>query len=335
MPALTDTSVRRLTLSSSDAAEIGRIAQELCAGTHGEVDDPTWVATVRRAADRLPLTLRQELRNFRRHSGGLGALLVSNLPMDEAALLPTPSVDGSVQRAVSTQAAILLLVACLLGDPTSFRDEKSGALVQDVVPVPGKESFQGNAGSVLLSYHNENAFHEHRPDYVMLLCLRTDHERIAGLRAACIREVLPILSDESREVLFSTEFVTEPPPSFGLSGEPTPPHAVLFGAPDDPELRVDLAATTPLTPRAERALAELGQAFEKTGQTVRLVPGDLAIVDNHVTVHGRSEFTPRYDGRDRWLQRTFVATDLRRSRDHRPGDGYVLARSAAAATTGD
>jgi hypothetical protein len=45
-----------------------------------------------------------------------------------------------------------------------------------------------------------------------------------------------------------------------------------------------------------------------------------------VTVHGRTAFHPRYDGADRRLQRTYVTTDLRRSRDHRPHDGHILAR---------
>jgi L-asparagine oxygenase len=43
-------------------------------------------------------------------------------------------------------------------------------------------------------------------------------------------------------------------------------------------------------------------------------------------VHGRTAFTPRYDGRDRWLQRIFSLRDLRRSRDFRPDDGHVLVR---------
>nr|BFE86607.1 hypothetical protein GCM10020093_092080 [Planobispora longispora] len=101
---------------------------------------------------------------------------------------------------------------------------------------------------------------------------------------------------------------------------------MLSGAPEDPDMRVDLAATTPLTPRAEAALAELGEVFDRSAQSVRLLPGDLVIVDNRVTVHGRTAFQPRYDGRDRWLQRTFVAVNLRRSRDHRPADGHVLER---------
>ena len=57
-----------------------------------------------------------------------------------------------------------------------------------------------------------------------------------------------------------------------------------------------------------------------------LAPGDMAILDNRVTAHGRTAFQPRYDGADRWVQRTFVVADLRRSRDHRPHDGYVLTR---------
>jgi L-asparagine oxygenase len=85
-------------------------------------------------------------------------------------------------------------------------------------------------------------------------------------------------------------------------------------------------ATTALTPRAEVALVEFGHACNAAARTVRLAPGDLAIVDNRVTVHGRTAFRPRYDGADRWLQRTFVLADLRRSRDHRPQDGYVLTR---------
>ena len=323
----TTTTVRHATtLSPADTAEVHRIALELCSWGTEQVDDPVWVTEVRAAAAGLPVALRQALRRFRRHSGPAGTLLVRGLPVDGESLPPTPTVDGSVQRLVTVPASVLMLVACEHGDPAEVQAEKSGALVQDVVPVPGKESFQGNAGSVLLSFHNENAFHEHRPDYVMLLCLRPDHDRVAGLRAVCVREVMPLLDAETRAALFSAEFVTEPPPSFGSGGGATAPHAVLHGAPEDPDMRVDLAATTALTARARAALDELGRAFETVTGIVRLDAGDLAIVDNRVAAHGRTAFRPRYDGADRWLQRTFVATDLRRSRDHRPHDGYVLDR---------
>ncbi|MGH3858785.1 TauD/TfdA family dioxygenase [Actinokineospora sp.] len=313
-------------LARADADEVLKLALDLCVWGTEQVDDPEWVAAVRHAGVALPPALRRTLRRFRRDSGPTGTLLIRGLPVDGDALPPTPNVNGSVQRIVTVPAAVLMLAACELGEPAAFQAEKSGALVQDVVPVPGKETFQGNAGSVLLSFHNENAFHQHRPDYVMLLCLRPDHDGVAGLRTVCVRQVLALLGEETRQALFSREFVTDPPPSFGQGGGATAPHAVFRGAPEDPDMRVDLAATTPLTPRAAAALVELAQVFDRTATVVRLAAGDLAIVDNRVAAHGRTAFQPRYDGADRWLQRTFVATDLRRSRDHRPHDGYVLDR---------
>ena len=323
---ITQTHVSNVEMNGADTAGVHKAVLAVRSSGNGVVNDPATVAAARDASDTLPLALRRALREFRRHSGPTGSLLVRGMPVEENLLPATPSVDGSVQLSLSAPATMLLLVACALGDPIAFRAEKSGALVQDVVPVPGKEEFQGNAGSVMLSFHNENAFHEHRPDYVMLLCLRPDHDRVAGLRTACSREVLPLLTHETRRTLFLPEFVTEAPPSFGANRDAAFPHGVLSGAPEDPDMRVDLAATTPLTPRAKSALAELGEVFDRTAQSVRLLTGNLAIVDNRVTVHGRTAFRPRYDGRDRWLQRTFVAVNLRRSRDHRPADGHVLVR---------
>lgn len=321
----TGTTAPVVTIDGADAAAAEEVARALISLQQGKIDDPAWVAAARRGWDQLPVALRRTVREFRRHSGSHGALLLRGLPVDEPAIPTTPIVEGSVQRSATVASAMLVMIACGLGDPAAFRAEKSGALVQDVVPVPGKEGFQGNAGSVLLSFHNENAFHTHRPDYVMLLCLRPDHDRVAGLRTACIRQVLPLLDDVDREALFSEEFVTQAPPSFGASGGSTPAHGVLSGSQDDPDLRIDFSATKPLTARAAHAQAQLQELFGAAATSVPLLPGDLAIVDNHVTVHGRSAFQPRYDGADRWLQRTFALRDLRRSRDQRPEDGYVLA----------
>ncbi|MEU5807516.1 MULTISPECIES: clavaminate synthase family protein [unclassified Streptomyces] len=307
-----------------EAALVEAVAREILDVAGGRVDSPEFVAAARDAWENLPGPLRQAIRRFRRHSGPRGRLLLRGLPVGDVAQEDTPSVADSVQREASVAAAVLLMVACGLGDPAAFRREKSGALVQDVVPVPGREEFQGNAGSVLLSFHTENAFHEYRPDYVMLLCLRADHEGVAGTRTACVREVLDLLSQSSREALARPEFVTEAPPSFGPGAGGACGHPVLGGAWEDPDLRVDFSATRATTTDGAEALAELGTLFEQVSATSQLLPGDLVVVDNHVTVHGRTAFTPRYDGRDRWLQRTFALTSLRRSRGWRPDDGYVL-----------
>ncbi|MFF5965087.1 TauD/TfdA family dioxygenase [Streptomyces collinus] len=306
-------------------ALLGHVVAELLDQAGERVDDPAWVALARHAWEDVPGEIRRTVREFRRHSGPDGVLVLRRLPIGAAHLPPTPMVKGSVQHRPSLPAATLLLFAAGLGDPAAFAAEKSGALVQDVVPVPGQETVQGNVGSVELTFHTENAFHAHRPDYVMLLCLRPDHEGTAELRTSCARRVLPMLTPGARAALGRPEYVTEAPPSFGPAGEGTQ-HAVLTGDPYDPDWCFDEAATKAVTPDGMAALTELAEVAHRTYTGLLLRPGDLAVVDNRITLHGRSAFTPRYDGRDRWLQRTFAFSDLRRSRDHRPGDGSVLVR---------
>ena len=65
-----------------------------------------------------------------------------------------------------------------------------------------------------------------------------------------------------------------------------------------------------MTPEADAALDRLAEVVRMCEGGVVLEAGDLLIVDNTVAVHGRSPFTPRFDGTDRWLQRSFVMSDL-------------------------
>lgn len=312
------------TICAQAATATRDLAASLTLPVGSLIDDPAWLARARHSWPDLPSSLVRGLREFRRDSGAFGVKLIRGLPVGEATLPPTPIRPGSAQREATVAAAVLATIASGLGDPAAYRPEKTGAIVQDVVPVPGFEEDQSNAGSTLLSFHTENAFHPHRPDFVMLLCLRSDHEKVAEIRTACIRQVLHLLDEKAKIELFKPSFITSPPPSFGLGENASEAHAVLSGARDDPDMRIDFEATKPIGGDAEAAMSDLCELLSVHSQALIPEPGDLAIIDNRVTVHGRSSFIPRYDGSDRWLQRTFVLTDLRRSREFRRGDGHVL-----------
>ncbi|EHR60654.1 TauD/TfdA family dioxygenase [Saccharomonospora cyanea] len=286
------------------------------------VDAPDWLHACRGSSAELPSRLRRRLAEFRNDPGDHGSLLVRNLPV--VVDRPTPADPGSVERDATTGAALIGMVSMQLGDLIAYRNEKSGALVQNVVPVPGQEAQQSNAGSTRLEMHIENAFHPHRPDYVGLLCVRSDHERVAGLQIACVRRAVDTLPGDVRTVLGEPRFVTDAPPSFGGGSAAAPRHAVLTGHPDDPDIRVDFHATHGCDVPAKDALEILRDALTAVTETLVLEPGDLALVDNRVALHGRTLFTPRYDGEDRWLYRTFVHLDHRRSRAFRSRDGHVL-----------
>lgn len=313
----------RTTLTADDRAELTRIADRL--STHGSrlVDDASWLDEARDLSCAVPVGTRRLLRRFACDAGPDAMMLLRNLPVDDT-LPDTPSDARSVQRESTRPASVLALLAFQLGEPIAYREEKSGALVHDVVPVQGMESFQGNAGSVALTTHIENAFHVHRPDIVGLLCLRNDHDNVAGLQVASVRRAAPLLSGRVRDVLFEPRFVTGAPASFGGVAESAMRHAVLSGDRADPDVKVDFLNTGAVDGEAAQALAALAAAFDEVRRTLVLAPGDLAFLDNRLAVHGRTPFRARYDGRDRWLQRIFLHRDFRRSRPMRPGNGHVL-----------
>lgn len=313
-----------LTLSDREHHEFRLLAEELAASAPTVIDDPKWVATARELSAGLPLRIRQTVRAYRHDPGESGTLVLRNLPVDESTLPPTPTVPESVEREATVPAAIAALITSQIGEMAAYRDEKSGALVQNVVPVPGREGSQSNAGSTPLELHVENAFHPHRPDFVGLLCLRSDHTNAAGTPVSSIRHTLRRLAPGVRDVLFQERFTTTPPPSFH-AGDAAAAHAVLTGDADDPNVKVDFHATTAVDPEAARALDRLREAFIEAATTLVLRSGEMAFVDNRIAIHGRTAFTPRYDGRDRWLHRTFALLDNRRTRGSRPGNGSVLA----------
>ncbi|MFE4613658.1 TauD/TfdA family dioxygenase [Streptomyces niveus] len=287
------------------------------------LDDSRWQAEARRLSCRMPARLLEVLREFRQDAGEAGILTLAGLPVDEHALPDTPTVGDSVERTPRIPAAVAVLLGQQLGEVVAYRDEKSGALVQNVVPVRALADSQSNAGSVQLELHNENAFHPHRPDHIGLMCLRPDHERRAGTLVSSIRKALPLLDDADAEILNRPRFVTQAPPSFG-AGDATAPHAVLGGSLHDPDVRVDFNATRALDDEAHEALERLGVALMRVSSSLVMGAGEMVFVDNRLVVHGRTDFTPRYDGQDRWLHRIYVHLDTRRSGAHRIGETSVL-----------
>jgi L-asparagine oxygenase len=232
-------------------------------------------------------------------------------------------VPDSVEPAATLPAALAMLLGQQLGEVIAYREEKQGALVQNVVPVRLLATSQSNGGSVPLEMHTENAFHPTRPDYVGLLCLRAAQQHRVGTRVAAIRRAYPLLDETDRTVLREPRFATEAPPSFA-STDCTSPQPVLAGSVDDPDICVDFHATSPLDTEATRALSRLREALDEVECELALETGDMVFLDNRLVVHGRIAFTPRYDGTDRWLHRVFVNLDHRRSRVFRGGNGSVL-----------
>ncbi len=274
------------------------------------------------AAPSLPSTLHRALTDFTVDAGDTGAILVRGVPI--GTLPATPATPGAAARSGKDLASefALLTVARVLGQPVGYLPEHGGDIVQNIVPVQASATRQVSTSSkVQLMFHTEAAFHPHRPRYLLLLCLRGDPS--ANTTLSSIREVAPLLDPHVVDVLFQPRFRTAPDESY-LRHPDAPrslgaPMAVLGGSRHAPTLVFDADLMVGIDAQANDALQTLADAVAAHHTGVVLEPGDLLVIDNTVAVHGRSPFTPRFDGTDRWLQRTFVVADLAPSAADRVG----------------
>ena len=171
-------------------------------------------------------------------------------------------------------------------------------------------------------FHTETAFHPHRPRYLLLLCLRGDpggtHD--PGDRARHRRVARPACADMIA-AMFEPRFRTAVDASFldGRANELGPLMPLVTGTLSEPTFVFDADLTVGVDPFAELVVAEVRAAIDRCQTSVVLEPGDLLVIDNNVVVHGRSPFVAKFDGNDRWFQRTFVVADLAPSAAERNG----------------
>lgn len=267
---------------------------------------------------RLPLDLLQRILDFGRHTDTAGVGYVRNLPVDET-LPPTPENGGPATSKPSFVAeGVLLGLSGLLGEPVGFLTEKKGQLIHDVIPVASGAMTQTNQGStVFLNFHNDivhdsiGRYDVSNPDFLVLSCLRADHEGVAATHYADARDIVRALDDRTVELLRSPVFRLNAPGSYCRDVARTDevlsdPVAILNGPEDSPEISSSANGVRGMTSAAEAALDRLQAACREVSHTVYLRPGEALLINNRKGLHARTPFTARYDGADRWLQRTYV-----------------------------
>lgn len=283
--------------------------------------DVELVRRSRQVVDDLPAGVVAQLQGFRASPPPAGCVLLQGLPVGQ--LPPTPPAPtASTDKSDFTELQLLAL-ASVLGEPVGYLPEHGGDVVQNIVPVQKSAASQtSTSSSVDLMFHTEAAFHPHRPRYLLLLCLRGDPQ--ARTTVASVHTALAHLPADVVDVLFGARFRCAVDESYlhgraNVLGTPMP---VLSGDRRNPSMVFDQDLMVGTDEEADEALVALGNALVAHHNFVVLEAGDLLVIDNDLVVHGRSPFTARFDGTDRWLQRAFVVTDLAATEGER--DGRVI-----------
>lgn len=235
------------------------------------------------------------------------------IPAELIAGARTPNEKGKRYSEKDLLPAVddfLVSYAAKYGTAVGYDREDDGRIVQNVFPKLKEEKKQiSSSSSVLLQMHTETAFHPYKPDWILLACVRGDKK--AQTLYATMDEILYELDEPTTWDLRQPDYVTTMDRSFLLKGDKDKTYVVrpLVGV-GEWSLTYDADLMKPLTDHAGRALAKLGAAIKKRTRTVVLEAGDILVINNRTTVHGRNSFKARYDGTDRWLKRVLVRETL-------------------------
>lgn len=227
---------------------------------------------------------------------------------------PTPQSRADVRKPDERSEKLLLQATALLGDPVGYVQESRGCIVNNLFPQPTQSrAVSSDSFDTELDLHTENAFHAIQPDYLLLLCLRQDPTAQAITYIASVDRILEHLTYEQQAFFLNEPYnflsdygPTEKNQRIDINKHQT----VLYGDPDTPFFRFDPQFMVAYSDRAQHSLDALRRIAWDVVEPVRLACGDLLIIDNRRTAHARSPFTARFDGSDRWMQRTFASCNL-------------------------
>lgn len=274
------------------------------------VNDPDLMRDASYAMRSLPAEVFEALVDLADGRSDACAVLVRACPV--GSVPETPEAPHLARKDDLVSELTLLTVARVLGQPVGYAPEHGGDLVQNVCPVRAHADRQTSTSSAtVLELHTEAAFHPLRPRFLALLCLRGDPDSATTLTR--VEDLVEALSERERYVLRQPRFTTGVDESYtdGRGSARSAPGAVLAGHPDHPRLWLDNDLMLGLDDEAQEALESAAAWARELAAGVTLEEGDLLVVDNDRAVHGRTPFAPRFDGTDRWLQRTLVVGDHR------------------------
>jgi L-asparagine oxygenase len=232
----------------------------------------------------------------------------------------TPATPYTEESPTTSADDSLIEFAMTLGYPVGYAQEQEGRIVQNIVPVHKTEHGQISTSSKAeLALHTETAFHPYKPDYVLLLCVRSDPS--AETTYANLDDILPKLDKDTIRTLMNPWFLTRIDESFRTKGEPDMdiPLSIIRESDNKWEMTYDATVMSGINHAARNALVDLEAAINSSVQAIALRTSQLLVIDNRTTVHGRRPFQPKYDGRDRWLKRALIVKNLPPEDEYKDG----------------
>jgi len=268
-------------------------------------------------SNNLPQRIKSVLDSFASTGSPNGFLLIKTIPMHKN-IPETPNGNKYKIGETTILAKIQAILVSAIGDMIAYEAEGNGHLFQDVVPLKSMETKQTSLGSnTELEIHTEQAFSKLRPDILSLACLRGDPNAYTHIFP--VNEIIKNTTPQEQQILREPLWYTGVDLSFKLNnndfieGDIRGPMPIISGPENNPKLVFDQDLMSSPDPRAKELITKIINLYYQHKLRHNLTQGEIILIDNNRAVHGRSAFSPKYDGKDRFLIRTFATVDLKKS----------------------
>jgi len=262
---------------------------------------------VKSASQHVPQRIYTLLQNFAHKGTNTGFLLIRSIPVGE--IPSTPENNNCKIGEQTILAKIQSIFVSVISNMIAYEAEGYGRLFQDVIPVKSMEKNQTSiSSSVELEIHTEQAFSKLRPDILSLACLRGNAKAYTYILP--VHSIINNVSQTELEMLKTPLWNSGVDLSFKLNdhefieGDIRGPMSIIRGD-NAPLLVFDQDLMTGITDESNEMIQKIVDIYYKHRLYHNLTPGEIIFIDNNRAVHGRSPFSPNYDGLDRFLVRCF------------------------------
>lgn len=225
----------------------------------------------------------------------------NDIPVTET-IPPTETTYVSrIPKQTFQSEGIIGAVSLSLGSLFGY-EETSQYVMYDIYPVKGYEQSRSFVNSrKTLGFHSDGSAHPTlSPDYVLLYCIRSDPA--AMNLVADLDALLRELSTDVIDVLMQPVFdhlVSQSPEIYQRK-------PILFAEGGELVAKYDDENVIGVNDAAIAAQKALDNRIREIAVEITNTENSLLIINNKRCLHARTSFTPKFDGRDRWLKAAFV-----------------------------
>ena len=329
----TSTNSYIIELSFLEQEEIEKIAFELRKiqiNIVNKTDSDLFCEKAKQLSQQIPIRIQKILNDFYLNGNETGFVLIRTSLQETNP--KTPLVNTNSVGSTTLLACIQSIFVSFLGEIISYEAEGDGQIFQDIVPVPNMGINQTSYSSdVELEIHTEQAFSKIRPDILSLACLKGDENAFTYVLP--LNKILENISEEEYELLLKPLWKTGVDVSFKkngysfLEGDIRGPFPIINDSNSSEKTLVlvfdqDLMKGT--TEESTHIIEKIVDIYYKNRIPHNLQPGEIILIDNRCSLHGRSSFIPKYDGNDRFLIRCFAVSNYESTLYARPNNGRMV-----------